>query len=476
MNAIEQYALEVGNPYLLGAYAPVFDEINAEKLPVIGEIPQDINGIYVRNGPNTQYTPIGHYHWFDGDGMLHALHIENGTASYRNRWVRTHHFQQERSAGQTIWHGVMGNMRRNEMQGRLPLKDSANTAVAFHNGKLLSGWYMCGDLYSLDPKTLETHGVETFNKTLDSKVMAHVKIDNTTKEMMFFDYGPQPPWLTYGVVGADGNVKHFTTIELPAPRLPHDLGITENYSILMDLPLYHSAEALNSGKSSIFFNRDMPSRFCILPRLGTNNSARWFEAEPCYIYHVINSWEEGDDIILDASVTINPTPQKDYASKMEKLNAYLRLEASVKRYKFNLKTGTTTEYWLDDEFTEFPLVNADVIGKKSRFAYLQHFDNSNIMRFDGLTKFDTQTQQSETYWYGDGVFGSESPFIPSGKTNDEDDGYVISYVTNEKTKKSEALLLNAKNISDEPLARIQLPQRVPLGFHGCWIKGEELTP
>ena len=105
----------------------------------------------------------------------------------------------------------------------------------------------------------------------------------------------------------------------------------------MDLPLYHSAEALNSGKSSIIFNRDMPSRFCVLPRYGNNDSTIWFEADPCYIYHVINAWEEGNEVILDASVTIDPIPQKDYVTKMEKLNAYLRLEANIKRYRFNLK-------------------------------------------------------------------------------------------------------------------------------------------
>ena len=96
------------------------------------------------------------------------------------------------------------------------------------------------------------------------------------------------------------------------------------------------------------------------------------------------------------------------------------------------------------------------------------------MRFDGVTKFDTQTQQSETHWYGDGVFGSESPFIPSGKSDEEADGYVITFVTNENNGQSEALLLDAQNISDEPLARIKLPQRVPLGFHSCWIKGDKL--
>jgi carotenoid cleavage dioxygenase len=473
-NDIMNYALEAGNPYLLGAYAPIFNETVAKDLEVIGEIPRDIDGIYVRNGPNPKYQPIGHYHWFDGDGMVHALQIQNGKATYRNRWVQTKHFKEEAAAGQAVWHGVMGNMRANKMAGRLPLKDSGNTAVAYYGNHLLAGWYMCGELYKLDPLTLETKGTEDFNGTLKSTAMAHLKVDEVTNELFFFDYGPQPPFLTYGVVGSDGKVKHFAEIELPAPRLPHDMGITENYSILMDLPLYHSQGALKAGKSSVIFNKEMPSRFAILPRYGDNASVRWFEAEACYIYHVINSWEEGEEIVLDVCATTNPTPQKNYKTAMEKLNAYLRLETSVKRYRFNLKTGATKEAWLDDEFTEFPLINSSYMGRKSRYSYNQHFDNSTIMRFDGMVKYDTEKGTSKTHWYGDGKFGSESPFIPAENAKSEDDGYVISFVTDEREGTSEAIILDAQNVEKAPLARIKIPQRVPLGFHGCWVNGDRL--
>ncbi|MFK7979516.1 MAG: carotenoid oxygenase family protein [Saprospiraceae bacterium] len=473
-NDVMNYALEAGNPYLLGAYAPTFKEIIAEDLEVIGEIPKDINGVYVRNGPNPKFTPIGHYHWFDGDGMLHALQIKDGKATYRNRWINTKHFKEEAKAGKTVWHGVMGNMRANKMEGRLPLKDSANTAVSFFNDKLLAGWYMCGDLYKIDPFTLETEGVEDFNGTMKSKAMAHVKVDEVKNEMVFFDYGPQPPFMTYGVVGSNGAVKHFAEIELPAPRLPHDMGITQNYSILMDLPLYHSQAALRAGKSSITFNREMPSRFAILPRYGTNEDVRWFEADPCFIYHVVNAWEEGDEIIMDTCVTINPTPQKEYSNAMEKLNAYLRLEANVKRYRFNLKTGETKEHWIDDAFTEFPLINSRFTGRKSRYSYIQHFDNSTIMRFDGVVKYDTEKDSSKTHWYGEGKFGSESPFIPAENGTGEDEGYIISFVSDERDGTSEAIILDAQNIEKAPLARIKMPQRVPLGFHACWVNGDRL--
>ena len=478
-NDIMNYALEAGNPYLLGAFSPVFEEIVADNLKVIGEIPKDINGMYVRNGPNPRFVPKGHYHWFDGDAMLHALQIREGKATYRNRWIRTPNFLEEERAGKCLWQGIMGRLSENSglSSNRIPLKDSANTAIAYHDGKLLAGWYLCGDLYSIDPSTLETLGKESYNNTLTSKAMAHVKVDEQTNEMMFFDYELTKSYLGYGVVNGTGTVKHFTRIKTPGPRIPHDLGITENYSILMDLPLIYDLEVMaKHGKALPVFRRELPSRFGILPRYGDGDSIRWFEAKPCYIYHVVNAWEEGDEIIMDCCINPEPTPQKlnRYASKMEKLNAYLRLKTFLYRYHFNMVTGETREYALDDVETEFALINSAYIGRKSRYSYIQHLDTSEKLRFDGIVKYDTETNSSQTYYYGKGCFGSESPFIPKPNAKEEDDGYVISFVTNERDGHSEVVILDAKDIEQEPLARVIIPQRVPLGFHACWANKSEM--
>ena len=222
-------------------------------------------------------------------------------------------------------------------------EDTANTAVAFHNGKMLAGWYMCGDLYDIDPVTLETKGTVDYNGTLTSKAMAHVKVDEATNEMMFFDYELTGSYLAYGVIDGSGEVKHFIKVPTPGPRIPHDMGITENYSILMDLPLiYDINKMMQNGRAEPIFEKSMPSRFGVIPRYGDKSEVRWFEAQPCYIYHVINCWEEGDEIIMDCCINLNPTPQDELpqgASAAEKLNAYLKLDANLHRYHFNLKTG-----------------------------------------------------------------------------------------------------------------------------------------
>ncbi|HEY9859244.1 MAG TPA: carotenoid oxygenase family protein, partial [Candidatus Obscuribacterales bacterium] len=121
------------NPYLAGNFAPIRTEITVEDLPVIGELPADLNGMFVRNGPNPQFPPLGRYHWFDGDGMLHGVQIQNGKASYRNRYIRTMGYEAERAAGKALWGGMLEPTPPNNPYG--PVKNVANTALVWHRDR-----------------------------------------------------------------------------------------------------------------------------------------------------------------------------------------------------------------------------------------------------------------------------------------------------------------------------------------------------
>ena len=94
------------DPFLRGNFAPWPMEGEIYDLVVEGEIPWELNGTLYRNGSNPQFAPRGKYHWFDGDGMIHALTISSGKAHYRNRWVRTQRFQMERDAGESLFGGL----------------------------------------------------------------------------------------------------------------------------------------------------------------------------------------------------------------------------------------------------------------------------------------------------------------------------------------------------------------------------------
>ncbi|MFI6870211.1 carotenoid oxygenase family protein [Nocardia sp. NPDC050406] len=464
----------LANPYLEGPYAPTGQEVTATDLPVLaGELPRDLDGVYVRNGPNPQFAPLGRYHWFDGDGMLHAVHFEHGRATYRNRFIRTREFEAERAAGTALWRGVIEPWDDNPAGDRRE-RDSANTDVVFHHGNLLALWYRAGKPYALDPVSLETKGVDEFGGTLPGEVSAHAKVDERTEEFVFFDYGIHSPYLRYGVADASGTVTHYTGIELPGPRLPHDMAITENYSILMDLPLYNDPRAAAAGRFKLFFDRELPSRFAVLPRRGDGSRARWFEAKPGYIYHSVNAWEEGDEIVMVACRVSRPSPASDRTHPLAQLLAYLRPEATLYRYRFNLRTGTTVEEALDDVNTEFPAIDQGRTGHRGRWSYQMRLSVDRTMLFDAVMKYDVLTGAKQTQPFGAGIFGSELAVVPRPNAAAEDDAWLTMFAHNSHTGLGEVWIFDAADLAAGPVCRLGLPVRVPLGFHATWVSGERM--
>jgi carotenoid cleavage dioxygenase-like enzyme len=463
------------NPFLQGVFGPIGCELTADNLEVTGEIPKDLFGTYLRNGPNPIFQPRGRYHWFDGDGMIHAIAFRDGKASYRNRWIRTEGFEAEQKAQHAVWPGLMDRPDPSVPRGAGSdgwLKDTANTDIVFHNGYALALWYQCGMPYKVDARTLETLGVERFGGGLKRTISAHAKTDPETGELLFFDYATKAPYLTYNVVDAHGRLAHYAPIEVPGPRLPHDMAFTPRYSILMDLPLFWDPQLLARGVHKVTYFPELPSRFAVLPRRGTNAEVRWFETSPCYIYHVVNSWEDGDEIVMDACRVVQPEPGSVRGEgELARMKAFLRLEAQLWRWRFNLATGQTKEEQLDDRMTEWPTIHRGRMGRRTRYAY-----NSLVPHFEGIVKYDVESGRSQKYLWGAGRTANECPYAPRVGARDEDDGYVVSFVADANAGGSgEVVILDAKNIEAGPLARVKIPQRVPVGFHAIWIPGEQLS-
>lgn len=464
------------NPYLEGTFAPIDHEISAELLDVVhGAIPRDLRGAYVRNGPNPQFAPEGRYHWFDGDGMLHAVRFEDGRAFYTNRYVRTQGFEAERAAGHNLWRGL----REPVVRERLPQawKDTSNTDVKCHNGTLITSWYLSGTPYRVDPLTLETIGPDDFGGRWKHKVSAHVKVDAATGEMLVFEYGPTPPFMRYGVVAADGTLAHQADVPLKAPRLPHDMAHTDKYAVLMDLSVYPDPESLAKGRFRSSFHPESPARFALVPRRGSTAEIRWFEASACYIYHVVNAWDEDDAVVMIAH-RVNPRCYLAIsadASEFEKMMANLTMDAELYRYRFDLRTGETTEEQLDDRNAEFPSIDQRVSGRRGRFAYSMDIPRTAPLDFAGIVKYDLTSGASTRYAMPKGVFCSESPFAPREASAGEDDGYLTTFVVDENTGASELWIFDAQTLTDGPVCKLKLPRRVPRGFHACWVDGDSLA-
>lgn len=457
------------NPYLEGNFAPVQDELETNTLRVIGQLPPDLSGMFVRNGPNPQFSPIGRYHWFDGDGMLHGVRIRNSQAHYCNRYVRTKGFRMEREAGHAIWSGLLEPPQPENPHG--PVKNTANTALVWHAGRFLATWEG-GAPHAIELPSLETAGVYTYDGKLVSAFTAHPKVDPDTGEMMFFGYSPAtPPYLHYSVVSASGELLRTVPIDLPIGVMMHDFAITEHYSIFMDLPLTFNPQRMQRGEPVLMFEPQRPSRFGIVPRHGDNSNIRWFESPACYVFHTLNAHEEGDEVVLVACRMASTTVLESDLEPIETEGE----RACLYQWRFNLSTGTVREEALDDRPSDFPRVNEQWLGRASRYGYTAKMAPNPMPLFDGLIKYDLSNGTSQTHEFGEGRYGGEAVFAPRPGATTEDDGWLITFVHDEASGSSELVVVDAQNVAAEPVARVIMPRRVPYGFHGAWVSEEQLA-
>jgi carotenoid cleavage dioxygenase-like enzyme len=440
-NSLSKQPLPETSPWLTGNFAPVSKEFKNFELEVQGAVPKSLNGSFLRNGPNPVFAPTP-YHWFDGDGMIHAITLKDGKASYTNRFVATEGFQNERTVGKLLYGGLLAGG---------PFKNAANTSIVQHHGKTLAAWE--GGLpHEINLSTLETRGLYDFENQWSAPFTAHPKTDPVTGELIFFGDEGSPAQLCYGVLNAQGKLTHSCTIKLPNSVMMHDFAITENYSVFLDLPVLYKKEGLQYAPSA-------GARIGVLPRHGASSDVRWFNITPCWIYHVMGAFEDGNTVVLRAS------KHESWPSGI----------TSLVEWRLNLSTGAALEKVIDATPMEFPVVNPRIVGRQHRFGYGALAGRSMA---SGFAKYDLTNGTKKIYDFGAGKSGGETFFTPTENSPlncqthslTEDDGYLLSIVYDEAENSSDFIIVDAKNL--DLLASVRLPQRVPFGFHGLWTSIE----
>ncbi len=454
-------------PFLRGNYAPWPMEGEIHDLVVEGEIPGELNGTLYRNGPNPQFAPRGRYHWFDGDGMIHAFTLSDRKVHYRNRWVRTQRFTMERDAGEALFGGLNDlNASDPRAQGIFP--NAANTNIIVHAGKLLALWE-AGPPHELDPHTLDTIGPYDFGGKLLGPMTAHPKIDPETGELLFFGYSPFPPYLRYYVASAAGEVVRSEEIEVPVPTMMHDFITTRDHVVFMVFPATFRFENFASGMP-IRWEPELGTKIGIMPRNGGNADVRWFATDPCYVFHPMNAYTENGRVVADVC-RFERLPLFDGEASSQGVEQ--GLSAFLTRWTFDLVSGTVKEERLDDDPAEFPRLDERYAGLRYRYGYAGGRAGSPIDAgfFNAIFHYDHKTGTRRMHNLGATCFTSEPVFVPRSLQAREGVGFLLTVVYRHEENRSALLILDAENIEDKPLATVKLPHRVPYGFHGNWGQG-----
>jgi carotenoid cleavage dioxygenase len=434
--------------HLRGNGRPVTEEQTVSELKVNGSIPSELDGRYVRNGANPLSGTSDHP--FFGDGMIHGVRLCDGKAAwYRNRYVQTP-FVTNPSVD-ILDPSVMMDMKSSK----------ANTHVIGHAGKILAleeGHFP----YVLDGD-LTTVGPTNFGGVLQGSFTAHPKICPVTGELLAFGYSALEPYLRYLRVSADGELVQTENITVGGPTMMHDFNITQNHVVFMDLPAVFNMELAMSGEMPIRWDDNYPARLGVMPRNGTDAQVKWYDINPCYVFHPMNSYEEGDTIVLDVA----------RFSHMWRESAMDFPAPELWRWTIDTNTGQVREEQVDDRSAEFPRVADSVIGLKHRYGYMMAMsldaNPDDPMNSSGaILKYDRQTDERTEIELGRGRMGGEPVFVPSANPEDEDDGYLMTFVYDAQSDTSQFVIMDAATMDNTPVASIDLP-RIPNGFHGSWI-------
>lgn len=398
---------------------------------------------------------------FEGDGMIHTITFQNGEVSYQNRWIRTEKFLAERKARKSLFGGMRDFGARDESVKHLS-GSTANTNVIWHHNQLLA--LNEGSLpFNLNSNDLTKGEFYTFNQSLDRTMMAHPKIDPVSGDLLFYSYfGPD---FKYFIVDQKGEIIFQNTLPMPFKCMMHDFAITERFVIFPLFPLTWDFQRVMRGENIFKWESNLNTRFAIMPRLGNDEDIIWFEDEAVLGFHVVNAHEEGDCIILEM-VIMDDIPKDTIAFGDDNV-FYVNY---LTRWTFDLKKKTIKKERLDNKNVEFPRIDERFVGRQNRHAYMNTTVDENLRHlYDSIAHFDRKENKKRIHSFDKGSYPLEPIFVPRSKNAAEGDGFLLSYVYREVMNRSDLVILDAQHVDNEPLAVIQLPYRVPFGFHGCWV-------
>ena len=458
------------HPNLRGGFAPLQMESDVNDLIIDGEVPKQLKGTFYRNGPNAQYAPRGAYHMFGGDGMVHALRVEDGRVSYRNRWVRTQRFEKERTAGRALFSSFNPMDVDESVQG-MQTDGVANTNIIWHGGKLLVLEEAHAPI-ELDPNTLQTKGVHTFGGRLLGPMTAHPKIDKETGEMFFFGYnadGKISEHMTFSVVDANGLVSRSESFVAPYASMVHDFMVTKEHILFPIMPLTGSLERAFAGGPVYAWEPEKGVHIGVMPRTGSVKDLRWFHGAPSYVFHPMNTYTQGSKIISDVceypEAPLFPLVDGSRGDPKKAL-------AKMVRWTFDLdrESDEFQSEQLHDIVCEFPRFDERLTGMNYRYGYFAGDTQppEKVGGFNVIGAVDHKTNALDLYDVGEGCATGEPIFVPASITASEGEGFLLAHVYDANRDASHLAIMDAQNVAAGPLAKAYLDHRIPYGFHGNW--------
>ncbi|HEU0045405.1 carotenoid oxygenase family protein [Sphingomonas sp.] len=475
-------------PVFKGYAAPVRIEGDVYDLEVVGTIPPELDGAYIRNSADHAFPPrFAGDLFLNGDGMLHKVRIKDGRADLSTRYVQTEKLRLERAARKALF-GAYRNAFTDDPSVAGKDRSTANTSVIFHAGKLLATKEAAKPML-IDPATLATLGTYDYDGKLQSESFtAHAKIDPATGEMVSYGYftkGVADRIIELYYIDASGALTRTESFEAPYPSMVHDFLLSPNYAIFTICPMTCDWDRVQAGEAFFHWDDRLPTMVGVVPRApGGTGNVRWFKApKPVMETHTFNAWEDGAKLNLEHFIT-----QTGWLSQFPDINDPTAKEQPpfAQRWTIDLEANeddAIVQTRMFDHIGEMPMIDLRFMTQRTRHFW---FGTSNTALgpmlpfgakgppFTCIGHFDAETGALDFFYAGPDSSPEEPIFVPRSPDAAEGDGWLMTVVGRRAENRTDFVILDARNLSAGPIATIKFPCRVHEGFHGIWIPGAAL--
>lgn len=492
------YNLPVENS-LRGPFQPMRFEATVEECIVThGEIPKDLAGGFYRVGPTWKRpTKQGTNALLSMDGMVQALVLEDGEATYRNRWVRTPKYllEAERKQGMFEWTDAGFHDWRDNAYGDV-IRDRGNQGVSRgvaninifpFAGEMLASSEQGGPPIAIDPITLETRGIVPWSPKLshglhtpaaygDATFTAHPKWDAETGMLYGYAYSDEAPYVTMHYVHPNGEVESRELWDAPYNTVAHDVWLTPDWVVMPFQPFLVDKKRIDKGLNIWQWNPELPIILALIPRDDLQGDIRWIKTDlpPQYVMHTMSANVEDGKLVLDGPIFNRPPfPfEQDFAAGDDVALFFSIAKSTLGRWTIDLATGKATSEQLSDRPSELPKVDERFYGK----GYEWGFQVGGVVKRSGMkmnslviTNMKTMAEQAWTIRTDEPAAVLEATFAPRHKDSPEGDGYVIVPVSWWADKRGEYQIFDTQDITQGPIARIELPFMMGWTPHGHWM-------
>lgn len=469
-----------------GGYESLTEELDYWIDDIEGEIPPELEGTLFRNGPGLlDINGQRLHHPFDGDGMISRITFTNSCAHFRNRFVQTPGYLEEKKAGKILYRGVFGTQKSGGWLANIfdfKIKHIANTNVIYWGDKLLALWE-AAEPYRLNPQSLETLGNEYFHGVLSTSeaFSAHPRIDPSCTQdngaPCLVNFAIKPgltTTITIFELNPDGKIIRKKTHSVPGFCFIHDFVITPNYCIFFQNPVNFNpipfALGISSAGQCIKLLKNKPTQIIVIPRTpeAEAKGVKILETQAGFIFHHVNAFEVENKIIIDSicyESLSEVEPESDYRQTDFDANS----PGQLWRFHLNLQENKVEPQLIDSRCCEFPTIHPNHVGRQYRYLYCgaAHVETGNAP-LQAILKLDLESQQRQMWSFAPRGFVGEPIFVPRPNAQQEDDGWVIALVYDAEYHRSDVVILDAQDFQKGVIAKLHLKHHIPYGLHGSF--------